>query len=71
MAALSQHLRILLWKNWLSVKRQLVSVGTEECRRESLEHPELRSKGGTAEREVGLLEWDSGGTNRRKGMAQK
>ncbi|XP_077641321.1 glucosylceramide transporter ABCA12 [Lonchura striata] len=24
MAALSQHLRILLWKNWLSVKRQLV-----------------------------------------------
>ncbi|KAI6065337.1 ATP-binding cassette sub-family A member 12 [Aix galericulata] len=22
MAALSQHLRILLWKNWLSVKRQ-------------------------------------------------
>ncbi|RLV92199.1 hypothetical protein DV515_00013871 [Chloebia gouldiae] len=24
MAALSQHLRILLWKNWLSVKRQLL-----------------------------------------------
>ncbi|KAM7049562.1 glucosylceramide transporter ABCA12 [Acridotheres tristis] len=24
MAALSQHLRILLWKNWLSVKRQLI-----------------------------------------------
>ncbi|XP_017602584.1 PREDICTED: ATP-binding cassette sub-family A member 12-like, partial [Corvus brachyrhynchos] len=24
MAALSQHLRILLWKNWLSVKRQPV-----------------------------------------------
>lgn len=34
-------------------------------------HPELRSEGGTAEREVELLEWESGGRNRRKGMAQK
>lgn len=28
MASLFQHLRVLLWKNWLSVKRQPVSIET-------------------------------------------
>lgn len=60
MAALSQHLRILLWKNWLSVKRQLVSVGAEECGRGSLETPGAEETGGHC-REEGCADRMAGG----------